>query len=789
MRILTLVLSACCALSVVAQSVPTAGHSFPPGGPAGSTVTVRLSGTDWTPDVRFVTQDSRVRIEPLGPPGPVLVPLPPYWLAPKSSLNDPGLPREVEARITLPPDMPEGPVRWRAVNSGGSKGSGLFMVGRGREMVENENATEPCHVGALPVTVSGRLSRIEETDRYTFTATKTGPVVVELFARRLGSDFNGVLEARDAAGQVLAECADTAGRDAVLAFDTQAGMNYTVSVRDVDYRGYHSLTYRLQMADGPRVRSAFPATARCGQSVGVEFTGHGLVSGAARLETVKHSIPFPAQPGPFVHSLQLPGGARVPVALNAVAQPEVLESSMGSGPNRLLVAPMGVSGTLVPGNDVDEFLIEGTKGKSVEVRAVSTGLVSTDLVLQMVDGKDGVVAKGDDSPGTTDPVMVVTFPADGSFRIRIFDQSGANRINSIPYRLSLQPLAGDFRLEMPSVFPVMIGGEGTLTVKATRLGGFKEPIDILIDGKPAWAKLPDKMAIPAGADTVALKITAAKETPLDHAWVRVEGKASIAGTMVTHRATSPSGDLAVPGSVPNADLDVMLICSTLKPLFKGKVVEADGGRRVHRGATHLAEIAIERLPGFQGEITLDMAATQSRHRQGIRGPSLVIPPGKTKVDYPIFMPEGLETTRTSRMALVMLARMNDGAGKPCWVCAPVEGQVTMSIEGALMKLAPVEDEVVVVRGQKTIVRFRLTRAASLAEPVVVEMVDPQELTASPVVVSSRMEIVEMPVVASSRFSGSQKVVFRATTRRSGHPVISEATITFQAVAGAGDVGR
>ena len=781
MRVFMLFLSACCARSLAAQSVPTAGHSFPAGGPAGSTVTVRLSGTDWTPDVRFVTHDPRVRIEPLGPPGPVLIPQPPYWLAPKSSMNDPGLPREVEARITLPADMPEGPVRWRAVNAGGSKGSGLFMVGRGHEMIENENATGPRQIDRLPMTVSGRLGRIEETDTYSFTASKTGPVVVELFARRLGSDFNGVLEARDSTGKVLAECADTAGRDTVFAFDAKAGKNYTVSLRDVDYRGYHSYTYRLQFCEGPRVRSCFPATGRCGQSVDVELTGHGLATGAGRMEQVKHKITFPTQPGPFIHNIDLPNGARVPVALNAVAYNEMLESAMGNDANRLLVAPVGVSGILAPVNDVDEYRIDGIKGKSVEVRAVSTGLASTDLVLRLIDGKNVVVGKGDDYPGSTDPVMVATFPADGSYKIRIWDQSGANRTGAVPYHLAVQAVSADFRLEIPAVFPVMIGGENSLTIKATRLGGFNEPIEIVIDGKPAWAKLPEKLIIPAGADSVVAKITVAKETPIDHAFMRVAGKAAIAGAIVTRRALAPAGDMAVPGSVSLADPDAMLICSTMKPLFKGKVVEADGGRRVHRGATHLAEIAFERLPGFQGEITLDMAATQSRHRQGIHGPALLVPPGKNKVDYPIFMPEGLETTRTSRMALIMLARMNDGAGKPCWVCAPVEGQVTMSIEGALMKLTPREEDLVVVPGQKSIVRFRLTRAVSLAEPTVVEMVDAHELTGPAVVVSSGTEWVEFPVVASSRLSGSQKVVFRATTKRSGYPVIAEAGILFESM--------
>src|ERR1700733_15254725 len=62
-----------------AQKVPEAGYIFPPGGKAGSTVEVQIGGYDWTPDMDFFVHDKRIQLIPAGPPGPILIPGPPYW--------------------------------------------------------------------------------------------------------------------------------------------------------------------------------------------------------------------------------------------------------------------------------------------------------------------------------------------------------------------------------------------------------------------------------------------------------------------------------------------------------------------------------------------------------------------------------------------------------------------------------------------------------------------------------------------------------------------------------------
>jgi hypothetical protein len=62
-----------------AQKAPEAGYVFPVGGNAGTTIDVKLGGYDWTPDMEFFVHDKRVQLIASGPPGPILIPPPPYW--------------------------------------------------------------------------------------------------------------------------------------------------------------------------------------------------------------------------------------------------------------------------------------------------------------------------------------------------------------------------------------------------------------------------------------------------------------------------------------------------------------------------------------------------------------------------------------------------------------------------------------------------------------------------------------------------------------------------------------
>ena len=102
-------------------------------------------------------------------------------------------------------------IRWQVANANGASQTGVFFVSDGIEVTEQRDRDKPQVLKRLPIAVSGRISKIAEEDRYQFTAAKDGLVTVELFARRLGANFHGVLEVRDDAGRVVADVADTEG--------------------------------------------------------------------------------------------------------------------------------------------------------------------------------------------------------------------------------------------------------------------------------------------------------------------------------------------------------------------------------------------------------------------------------------------------------------------------------------------------------------------------------------------------------------------------------------------------
>jgi len=275
------------ALAAVALALlgaaPGVGYMYPPVLPVGVATEVQLGGFEFTPDVEIHSLDPRVAVEKLGPPGEFLVPGPPYWFGTKSRTKAFPIPREVSARINITKEMSPGIARWQVSNASGASRCAAFLVEVGNVVVENRHRDDPQTLQSLPVTIAGRLSRIAEVDRYHFTPSQDGPLTAELIARRIGSDFHGVIEVRESNGLRLADVADTEGQDCDVTFAVEAGKTYSVRIFDVDFRGNQSFVYALRLTPGPRVLLTRPTSGRRSQSRDVVFVGYGLQSGTAQL--------------------------------------------------------------------------------------------------------------------------------------------------------------------------------------------------------------------------------------------------------------------------------------------------------------------------------------------------------------------------------------------------------------------------------------------------------------------------------------------------------------------------
>jgi hypothetical protein len=362
----------------------------------------------------------------------------------------------------------------------------------------------------------------------------------------------------------------------------------------------------------------------------------------------------------------------------------------------------------------------------------------------------------------------------------VSDLAGGHGTRAAVFRLTAGRQAPGFALATAARVNVPVGGKVDLAVTAKRTGGFKGPIKLAVSGLPEGVTVPADLVIPADKPDLKFAVTAAETAPAVAGFVTVTGTADVG----TRPALAPlPGSMAVrcPDDERTASV---LLATTLAPRVKVVAVEADGGRKVFRGSTHPSEVTIDRFEGFTGEVYLWMSAAQSYQRQGITGPELTVPPGQGTALYPCFMPEWLETTRTSRMELVGVVKVPDAKGRERYLVTPMSGRITMSIEGAILKVTAPAGDVRLRPGETATIPVSVLRAPNLREPVTLELVLPAELAgavaAEPVTVPPTRATAEFQVTCpkGAKVTGGHTFTVRGTALRDGRwRVVSEAAVT------------
>ena len=783
-----------------AQHAPDIGYMFPPGTQAGRTVEVVLGGYDWTPDMQVFVHDPRITLEILAPPGPIIVPEPPYWIGKKSRRAPFPLPRETRARLTVPADVSPGTVEWQAANANGATTVGLFAIAALPTIVERplpppiaDSVTQPPPqvLPMLPVCVSGQIKHIGEVDRYHFTADHTGPVTCSLLARRINSLLNAVLEIQNGSGQRIADAADTAGNDCSLTFTATAGETYTVSVYDLDFRGNRSFVYQLELAARPHVVAAIPSVGQRGTTVPVEFVGYGIVTGRNHLESTVRNVTFPMHadnahvagpksgvpPGPtgipevtaFSHELTTEHGISAPFDLFVSDDAQLPPAdSRGDAAARLTV-PCGVTGILEHRFQEDRYIVSGKQGDQWMIFADGEGIGSqVDPGLVVLDAAENELARNDDQPGSTRARIDFTVPKDGNYFVAVFDVASASGSRSATYYLSLRSAKPDFSLSIPPVLSVLIAGKSSLAVGVVRQAGFTDAIDVRVSGLPDGVTVADSLQIPAGQNTLNIELSVAETAAATASVVEVTGAAKVGERTVERSA----------GRV--------LLATTIKPPFEIDAEGLDDVAKWPRGTTFPAPVLISRDAGFDQTIVLEMTSRQGRHRQGITGPELVVQPGVNRILYPVFLPEWLETTRTSRMVLNGVAQVKDPRGNVRYSVSRQKTRMGFLPTGALLKISARITEFHVTPGQTFVVPISIDRSPRLSEPLHLELRQPDDsgsnFSADRLEVAGEASQAELSITAAADASGTaeHRLTIRATALKDGKlPVVSEAAILIQ----------
>jgi len=114
-----------------------------------------------------------------------------------------------------------------------------------------------------PVALNGIIAKKGEADWFRFRAKKGQALDVNVFARRLRSPLDSVLELFDAKGNSLAANDDTAGADSYVKFTPSEDGDYFLRVKDQLNQGGMDYVYRVEITPAqPGVTVSIPQVAR-----------------------------------------------------------------------------------------------------------------------------------------------------------------------------------------------------------------------------------------------------------------------------------------------------------------------------------------------------------------------------------------------------------------------------------------------------------------------------------------------------------------------------------------------
>jgi len=552
---------------------------FPPGGQAGTTVKVEATGVDLDDASQLLFSHTNIVSK----------------LEPADETDESG-PRRFS--VTIGAEVPTGRVEVRVLGRFGVSNGRAFAVGNRPEIqMPSTNHSPDSPVLLARDTVVNRRLGTNAVDHFKFTANGGQILSLECETRAIDSRMQPVLVVSDLSGRPIARHRRPGPFDfSAPTNGTYLLSVHDVTYRhgsDMFYRLVVSTAPRIDYAFPPAgvagLANRFTLHGRNLQPGGsMPEPGRTGVSP----ETLDVEIALPAnawsQPDPLAGLNLPPASAGLdaiayrhpsretgsnPVLVGIAASEVIDESEPNDQPEQAqtIKIPCEVVGRFQTSDDRDWSSFEAKKGDVFWIETFSHRLgLPTDpvvLVQRIARGDKGEETASEvlelqdvDSsiggPGfntaTRDPVGRFEAPADGTYRLCIRNLfRGSDDNPRLVYRLSLRRESPDFRLvALPQAPPppnrdireALVGTPFLrraetipIRVLAFRRDGFKEPIQLSVEGLPSTIHS-GSAQIDAEKSSAQIFLTAESNAPAWFGPIRVSGQASIGGTNVTRDA-------------------------------------------------------------------------------------------------------------------------------------------------------------------------------------------------------------------------------------------------------------
>lgn len=365
--------------------------------------------------------------------------------------------------------------------NGLSSASGLpfrvSLFGNVLEQEPNDNSSEVASsTSELPVALNGLLQEPGDRDCFRIRGEAGQKVSVEVFASRLGSPVDSLLEIRDAEGTIVSAGDDGISHDSQVVVTFPRSAEYIIQLTDKRGNGGEGFFYRVEISEFQPTLTAF-------------------LSRPNRLSQERQSIAVPRGNRVVTFLACQRTGFSGDVHLVASGLPEGVQLPDSVIPADRFWVPMVIEAA------ADAPLSGGLI--DVEASAASESYSVNGHFRQVVD--------------------LVAASADQLFQSVELDRLAVAVVEEVPYTIALSS---------PST---SLSPDGTLDlhVQATRQAGFTGPLEISFPFLPPWVDGPDKVII-SSDETTAVYTMRAWPKAVPRTWqICAEAKAGLEAAQAT----------------------------------------------------------------------------------------------------------------------------------------------------------------------------------------------------------------------------------------------------------------
>jgi len=576
----------------------------------------------------------------------------------------------LKVKFTVQPEARTGVRDVRLATPNGASTLGQLVIVRDPVVTETgkNNTPEQANSVELPASICGTIERNEDVDMFKFRAKAGEAFTFHVRSMRLQDRIHNlqrhvdpIIALKNSSGSTLAQVDNHFAADPLLHHRFEQDGEYYLEIRDVRYHGNRYWEYGIEVNDEPFITCVHPMGVRRGDTTKLQLVGYQLPQ--------QNVVPLTASEelSPGVHELplKLPGGGLSnPVAVVVGDKPQTVEAD---GDNdrpdaaQPVSVPGDISGRISQPSDIDCYAFEAKKGGRFTFEVLARRWNSAlDSHLRILDAKTGKqLAVNDDMRANrrTFPDSQIEnwmAPADGTYAVEVRDlhlRGGDDFVYCLRVRRALPTFELYLDTDKTQLTPET---SGVIFARAVRKNGFQGEIELAVEGLPETVRASCGRILPGKSTDGCIVLTAADDAEMTVDNITVTGIATRElpdGTQQSVQVEAiPQQETYMPGGGRNHWHVDMHTVSIGAPGDIRSVKLSTDHVTLKPGESQRIDVTIERAPGFDKNVTLDVLY---RHLRSTFADTL--PPGVT-IDSR--NSKTLLTGKTSRGSITLKAASN-----------------------------------------------------------------------------------------------------------------------------------